>query len=157
MELRQSRSAQPAHNEIILRQRRTIVAETHVSTACAPPSQEARLPQAHEESRWTESSGPTPQEGAPQSHARLIYRGWIYRGIAGWCAARNTTWCIAKGAAGRAASSRYFYAPMASKSAGLAGALKRRWVTRSGATESGAAFAKFLDCTDRRLPPDGIL
>src|SRR3984957_15348915 len=118
----QYRSAQPAHIDLILRQRRTIVAETHVSTACAPPSQEARLSQAHEESRWKESSGPTSQEGAPQSHARLIIRGWTFRGIAGGGPARSTTRCTRKGAPGRAASSRYFYVPMASKSAGLAGA-----------------------------------
>src|ERR1700683_2751997 len=88
--LTEYRSAHPAHNEIILRQRRTIVAETHVSTACAPPPQEAWLPQAHEESGWKESPCATPQEGAPQSYARLISRGWIFRGSAVWCAARST-------------------------------------------------------------------
>src|ERR1700735_457526 len=108
--------------EQLLRQRRTIVAETHVSTACAPPPQEAWLPQAHEESGWKESPCATPQEGAPQSYARLISRGAIFRGSAVWCAARSTMWCIAKGAAGRAASLLSFYVPMASKSAGLAGA-----------------------------------
>ena len=49
---------------------------------------------------------------------------------------------IAKGAVGAAASSRYFFVPMASTAAGSAGALKRRWVTRSGATVSGDAYAK---------------
>jgi hypothetical protein len=62
--------------------RRQFVAETHFSAACAAPTQEAWLSQAHEIPRWTESSCRTPQKRAPQPHARLTARrGWIFRAL----------------------------------------------------------------------------
>ena len=45
------------------------------------------------------------KRGATASRASDARRGWIFRALAGWCAARNTTRCIAKGAA---AASREF-------------------------------------------------
>lgn len=123
--------------------RRESVAETNFSTSCAPPSQEARLSRTHEEPGWTQSPCAAPQERAPQPYACLIPRGWNFRVPADWCAAPNMTRCTGKHAGGRAASSRYFFAPMASTTAGSDGASKRRWATRCGATGSGAACAKF--------------
>ncbi len=136
-------------------QRSEFIAETHVSASCARAPQEARLPRAHEKPGWTESPCATPQERAPQPHASLIRRGSIFLAPAVSCAASNMTPCTATPAAGRAASSRFFFAPMASLSAALAGASKRRWAALSGATAFAAGSARFSDCTDRRLPRDG--
>jgi hypothetical protein len=138
-------------------QEENVVAETHLSAPCAGPSQKAWVSRAHEEPGWTESPCATPQERAPQSHARLSRRGLAFPATAVSCAALNTTRCIARAAAGRTASSRFFFAPTVSVSAGSAGASRRCSEPRSGATASGAGSAKFSGCTERRLPRDGTL
>jgi hypothetical protein len=127
----------------LLNNRRESVAETNFSTSCAPPSQEARLSRTHEEPGWTQSPCAAPQERAPQPYACLIRRGRNCRASAGWCAALSMMRCTGKAGGGRAASSRYFFAPMASTTAGSDGASKRRWAMRCVATGSGAAYEKF--------------
>ena len=49
----------------------------------------------------------------------------IFRAPLAWCAGRNMTRCIARAAAGRAASLPFFFAPMASTKAGSAGASRK--------------------------------
>src|SRR6202046_2870681 len=56
--------------------REIFVAETHLSAARAAPPQETRIPQTHEDPRWTESPCHTPQKRAPRHHPRLTCRGW---------------------------------------------------------------------------------
>jgi hypothetical protein len=137
--------------------REIFVAETHLSAARAAPPQEARIPQTHEDAGWTESTCHTPQKRAPRPHARLTRRGWTFHAKLDWYGALNTTRCIAKDAAGAAANSRYSCAPMDSRSAGLAGASKRRWETRCGGIGYGGACAKFSGCTGGRFLQDGTL
>src|SRR3989454_10422125 len=52
-----------------------LVAETHLSTQSAPPSQDPRVPRAHEEQGRTQSAGGAPQEGTSSPHANLVPRG----------------------------------------------------------------------------------
>ena len=76
------------------------VAETHLSTPRARPSQKARLPRAHEKQGWQKSSCTTPQKRTSQPHARLIARASITRGPAGWYGAPNSRG-VPRGAAPR--------------------------------------------------------
>jgi hypothetical protein len=122
--------------------RRKIVAETHVSTPCAQPSQKARLPRTHEERGRTEGSCPTPEKRTPQPHAGLMRRGSIFLAPAVWCAAPNTMRCTGTAGGEPAASSPFFFARMASLTAASAGASRRRWAAQSGAIVSDAGFAR---------------
>ena len=46
-------------------------AKAHISTAQTPPRQDARFPFAHEDRRWPQGPGGSPQEGTPSPHARM--------------------------------------------------------------------------------------
>jgi hypothetical protein len=46
-------------------------AKAHISTAQTPPRQDARFPFAHEDRRWPQGPGGSPQEGTPSPHARI--------------------------------------------------------------------------------------
>lgn len=107
--------------------RGALVAETHLSTQSAPPSQDPRVPRAHEEQRRAQSAGGAPQEGTSSPHANLVPRGsrpgareprTAFLARCGCYGARSSKRYIAAGGGARACNSRPSRGPMASRTAG---------------------------------------
>lgn len=52
-------------------------AKAHISAAQTPPRQNARVSFAHEDRRWPQGPGGSPQEGTPSPYARVVPGGRI--------------------------------------------------------------------------------
>src|SRR6266849_2684739 len=106
--------------------RGALVAETHLSTQSAPPSQDPRVPRAHEEQGRTQSAGGAPQEGTSSPHANLVPRGSrpgarepriAFLARCGCYGARSSKRYIAAGGGARARNLRPSRGPTASGTA----------------------------------------
>ena len=82
-------------------------AKAHISTAQAPPRQDARISLAHEDRRRPQGSGGSPQEGTPSPYTR-IRPGCSIRAKRGWCKRRSLTPCTVPGSAARVPISLLF-------------------------------------------------
>jgi hypothetical protein len=87
-------------------------AKAHISTAETPPRKDARIPRAHEDGRWPQSSGGTPQEGTPSPHALVVPGAWSFRARRDWCGAASSMPCIALASAGPVPTSSFFFGPI---------------------------------------------
>jgi hypothetical protein len=132
-------------------------AKAHIPTAETTPRQNARIPRAHEDRRWPQSSGGSPQEGTPSPHARLVPGAWIFRARRGWCGAASSMPSTAPGNAAPVPTSPFFFAPINCRSAASGSALKRRWAGRWCAIAFGGGCEKLFAAIARKFPRDGTL
>lgn len=83
-------------------------AKAHISTAETTPREDARIPRAHEVSRWPQSIGGSPQEGTPSPHAVVVLCAWSFRARRGWCGGAISMPSTALGSADPVPTSQFF-------------------------------------------------
>ena len=132
-------------------------AKAHISTAPAPPLQNARLPRTHEDERWPQGTGGAPQEGTPSAHPRIARGrpGIHFRARRGWCGAEILMLSTALESAARALTSLFSSAPANSRRAALDSASRKYSAAPWRAIGFGGECGKSYAATAWRYPQDG--
>jgi hypothetical protein len=141
-------------------------AKAHISTAPAPPLQNARLPRTHEDERRPQGAGGTPQEGTPSAHPRIApgarrrrkgqdRPGTHFRARRGWCGAEILMLFTALESAAQALTSQFSFARANSRRAALDPASRKSLAARWRATGFAGESGKSSAATGWRYPQDG--